>query len=162
MPWYKDAETQDDNSNLVNPVSFQRLQALVARNGWNVGTPEHLDDPQFVYAYFDGIYTVFSTEHDNCLMVSSFGINGLALPLDRFEDAVMWAADHNLGTNFGTSFIKSDEDEGTSMLRVDSAILCPAGASDDQLVEWVNVALSANLAAMKRFAEAFGLSIEQR
>ena len=82
--------------------------------------------------------------------------------MDRFEDAVMWAADHNLGTNFGTSFITSDEDEGTVMLRVDSAILCPAGATDEQLVEWVNVALSANLAAMKRFAEHFDVQIEQR
>jgi hypothetical protein len=29
-------------------------------------------------------------------------------------------------------------------------------------VEWVNVALSANLAAMKRFAEHFDVQIEQR
>ena len=60
-------------------------------------------------------------------MVSAFGINNLTLSLDRFEDAVMWAAaDHNLGTKFGASFVTSDEDEGTVMLRVfDSAILCP-------------------------------------
>ena len=161
MAGFNNTESQGEE-NVVQPVSFQRLQSLVARNGWNVGTPEQVENPQFLYAYFDGVYTVFSTEHDNCLMVSAFGINNLTLSLDRFEDAVMWAADHNLGTNFGTSFITSDEDEGTVMLRVDSAILCPAGATDEQLVEWVNVALSANLAAMKRFAEHFDVQIEQR
>ena len=124
MAWFNNTESQGEE-NVVQPVSFQRLQSLVARNGWNVGTPEQVENPQFLYAY-------------------------------------LWAADHNLGTNFGTSFITSDEDEGTVMLRVDSAILCPAGATDEQLVEWVNVALSANLAAMKRFAEHFDVQIEQR
>ena len=111
---------------MVQPVSFQRLQSLVARNGWNVGTPEQVENPQFLYTHISTACTqFFPTEHDNCLMVSAFGINNLTLSLDRFEDAVMWAADHNLGTNFGASFITSDEDEGTVMLRVDSAILCP-------------------------------------
>ena len=134
---------------------------------WSPGTagtwvPRTGGEPAVFVRIFRRRVHSFSTEHDNCLMVSAFGINNLTLSLDRFEDAVMWAADHNLGTNFGTSFITSDEDEGTVMLRVDSAILCPAGATDEQLVEWVNVALSANLAAMKRFAEHFGVQIEQR
>ena len=48
---------------MVQPVSFQRLQSL-RRPGerlGNVGTPEQVENPQvFVYAYFDGVYTVFS------------------------------------------------------------------------------------------------------
>ena len=70
MAWFNNTESQGEE-NVVQPVSFQRLQSLVARNGWNVGTPEQVENPQFLYAYFDGVYTVFSTEHDNCLMVSA-------------------------------------------------------------------------------------------
>ena len=46
MAWFNNTESQGEE-NVVQPVSFQRLQSLVARNGWNVGTPEQVENPQF-------------------------------------------------------------------------------------------------------------------
>ena len=44
MAWFNNTESQGEE-NVVQPVSFQRLQSLVARNGWNVGTPEQVENP---------------------------------------------------------------------------------------------------------------------
>lgn len=161
MAWFNESsEKSDTTQDELQPITFERLRALMTRQGWNVGVPDDIENPRFVYGYFDGVYTVFSNEIDDCILVSSFGVGPLELPLNRFEEAVMWAAQHNLATNFGTVFFAPDEDKGVVRLKVDTPVLCSIGVTDEQLDTWVNVALSANIATVQRYAEAFELSTE--
>ncbi|WP_175954146.1 YbjN domain-containing protein [Schaalia sp. Marseille-Q2122] len=148
--WFKKKDEASDGPT-PTPVTFERIGQSLSRLEWHYEA-----DETYYRAFFDGYATVFEcSDSGNLFSVYSWS-SGYFDGEHRFPEALQWASQWNANTLFGTARPYMDEDKDVIM-RVDTSFLCGAGLTDEQLDEFLQIAVACNVQAIEKYVGDLGL-----
>lgn len=130
----------------VRPVKFNRVIAALAEMGYSL---EREADRPVATSLFNGYPVRFhADDEDNCVY---FTVNAAAgavadnqVGRSTWESAVAWANEWNEATFFGTASVLGDKPEDYFLI-ADVSVPCQMGLIDQQLKDWLDLALTAVL-----------------
>lgn len=151
--WFR---KKTDAADVTMPVTLDRLEEAMKRQDWSYERHEN-----YINSFFEGFATVIESDADErffsvYVWSSAHYDNG-----DRFDDALAWAEQWNENTIFGTARPYIDDD-GDLMMRIDTSMLTLSGLSDEQLDEFLQIAIACNVQGMEAYVKDLGIEEKQR
>ncbi|MCS4491681.1 YbjN domain-containing protein [Corynebacterium sp. ES2715-CONJ3] len=142
MAWFKKTEE-------TTPVTKDRLEQWFSSRGYSMSWE---DDT--AYAIFDGFYTRFDVGHD---ALTTVGVHypELPIPPERIDELTSFVETRNREGSLGICYLK--ENEGHVDFVSDHSFITVKGASDEQIDEWIDAGISAQLGHAMALCEQFGI-----
>lgn len=140
-----------DAAEATMPVTLDRLEEMMKRKEWSYERSE-----TYISSIFESFATVIEPGSDNRFFSVYVWSSAYYDDGDRFDEALAWSEKWNENTIFGTARPYVDDD-GDLMMRVDTSMLTLSGLSDDQLGEFLEIAIACGVQAVESYVEDLGI-----
>ncbi|RRC96315.1 YbjN domain-containing protein [Schaalia canis] len=145
-----------DAAEVTMPVTLDRLEEAMKRKEWSYERHEN-----YLSSIFESFGTVIELGSENRFFSVYVWSSAYYDDGSRFDEALAWAEQWNENTIFGTARPYVDDD-GDLMMRVDTSMLTLSGLSDEQLDEFLDIAIACGVQAVDAYVKDLGIEEKRR